>query len=853
MSNLKTNLLPSMIRTPNRLGVWIMLLGLICLFIPPAVLAALSFYMPSESLSWSDLKPDRPEAIAPVINLCGEWQYRAGDKFGTITVPSSYAGYDGKITFSRQFTIPDDWRGESLSLIFFGISHQASFRLNGALLGSHQSSGVPFEISIPEQIIRFGSSNELVVEVDNRKSSVRNLPLKSSVFAPRNFGGITREVFLQALPLERINSLCIEEKQTRTSAPESDPGNDIVLEVALSLLIGGEYGSGVLTVELYGPDGNRILRREASLEAVQADKLHEETFSLAVPQPRRWRPGEPCLYRLVCRLSRGRELLDQVQKSFGLRSWRNADRSLVDPDAFLAEFGPLHGVIKVEQWPQSGFSPSPRQMEAEIELIQDLGVDFLRCAFFPPHPYFITLCDSLGIALFVEIPLFGVSERMLSKREVQTSALAAMKDLQYLARFHPCITALGWGSGFEPSAVSAGGIIGTWVDDLPSDIPYYAHSIGAVSNPASLLIVAPAADTDSAPIGVIRDISASIGPFTGTQGGLEQAHRLSRELCQLPERESSFFVSYLNDWSGDRPLIYNPTLMGSYIHAAGLADAASRPRIAFLNLKEYLLSGEIDEKDYPEKSAEEPPWEFLAFGIVFSALWLWVMRVDKLFRQNLRRSLAHSHGFIGEIRDRRFLQGYQTLLLLIFLCTGIGNLWASLGYGWRLQPGFSALMEHLVGSDTLLAFLRTVIWVPYQGFLFASLAVFVASLIMTVVVRIGSSRQPTRLSLIQSISVLLWSAVPALIILPLSALYLRLQILPALHWMIMFVILWVLAWSYLRLINSLSISYRSGFKRPLMVGVGLPLLLLISYVIRLQLTRQSLDYIGYFFHLFSLG
>jgi len=38
-----------------------------------------------------------------------------------------------------------------------------------------------------------------------------------------------------------------------------------------------------------------------------------------------------------------------------------------------------------------------------------------------------------------------------------------------------------------------------------------------------------------------------------------------------------------------------------------------------------------------------------------------------------------------------------------------------------------------------------------------------------------------------------------------------------------------------------------------MLVAGLPLLILAAYLIRLQVTRQSLDYIAYFVNLFAAG
>lgn len=806
------------------------------------------FYLSPQSLSWEDLEPDRPEEVAPFLDLGGEWEYRVGNRVGNISVPSCYSDFEGEVIFTRQFFIPEEWRDRALILKFFGIRHRASFRLNGALLGSHPFDGLPFELPVPDQVVKFGSSNELTVAVDNEESSLRNLPLRSSVFGPRNFGGIHREVFLQALPRERINSIRIGELKQISVGEGAVANEESAVEVAFSITISDMSTPSKVDLGLFDADGNRITSWETLITEVPEGRTLEGKIHFNILAAQRWKPGRPYLYRLLCRLSRGEVVLDQVQKTFGLspisQVESNFERSGRQSD--LAGIGPLQGIVWVEQWAQSGISPSKWQMDSETSLLMDSGLRLLRCAYFPPHPYFLNLCDSLGIGLFLEIPLFGVSTPLLHKNPLQRAAFDAMRNLQNVVRDHPCVMALGWGSGFEASALEPGGIIDEWSHSLDSEYRYYAQSNIPIEGTASVLTFAPISWEQAFLEGVIPEIALSMGSRSGTEGDLEQVRRLVERLSQLPTGSASFFLRYLKSWYGDRPLILNPPTRSAYLHAAGLTDSEGHPKAAYFKLKEFLRSGVADTLSSPEKAREESPWEFLVVSIALSAFGLWVMRIDKLFRQNLRRAMAHSQRFFSDIRDRRFLQGSQTGLMYVLLCVGIGNFFSSLLFDWRLRPGFSALMEHLVGNDMLLATLRTIIWIPYRGILTMSLGAMVISLLATIVIRFGASRGSTRLALIQAMSLLCWSGVPALVILPLSGLYLRLMDLPPMNWIVLIAILLGVWWSYMRLINALSITYRSGYARPLVLVAGLPLLLLIIYMIRLQVTRQTLDYIGYF-------
>lgn len=809
--------------------------------------AELSFYLTPEDFSWSDYGPERSESIAPILDLSGEWQYKAGKKTGTIHVPSCYAGYNGIVTFTKQFVIPEDWCGESFLLKFYGIQHRATFHLNNAILGSREGSNIPFEISVPSRLVNFGESNTLVVEVDNRKLSKASLPLKSSVFAPRNYGGITREVFLMAIPPERIDSYNFIE--IARDQEESEPQSVAVFELDLSILLDSDSGPVDVTAEVFNPDGNVIQQHKITVTGGKEDELIKKMIRLPISQPRRWYPSDPYLYRLSLSLSHGKELLDRIDRSFGLRPEQNGDIGLLD----AYKLNSLRGVSRVEQWLHSGVSPSPRQLQEEIQLIQQLDINFVYCSYFPPHPYFINMCDSLGIPLFVEIPLFGVSTRLLAEPSVQSAAFSSVHDLQDLARLHPSIVAIGWGSGLEPSVHLPGSIINEWIHNLGTDLPCYVHTVGSKYEKAGINILKPYSLNGPNSENLIAEVSASVGYFIGEEAKIEQVHNVRTQLDLLDPEGASFFVNGFNDWFGDKPLLFSPLEHDLYRHSTGLTLASRQPRDVFYFLQQYNGEAAPDSIEYSEAHGREPPWQFLAVGLFFTALGLWIIRVDNLFRQNLRRTMLHSAGFFSDIRDRRFLQGSSTFFLVIFLAAGVGNIAATLLYTGRFKIGVSALAEHLIGYNALMVLLHSAAWIPARGILIAGLCALGSLLFLTFLIRLGSPRSLRKLTLVQSSHILFWSSIPALIILPLSAFYLRLENLPLLQWLIVTTIAIALIWFYTRLILAVAVGYRSGFLRPFMVLVGLPVFLLIAYIASLHVGRQSLYYVTYIINLFNLG
>ncbi len=806
----------------------------------------MSFYLTPEGLSWSDYVPERPESVMPVLDLSGEWQYRAGMRNGTIRIPSSYAGYDGIVTFTRRFTIPEAWKGRHIILKFFGIQHRASIHLNGAILGTHEVSGIPFEIPVPGRLVNFGSENEITIEVDNRKLSKTGLPLKSSLFPLRNFGGITRELFLIALPVEGINRAAFREVSRSEESEASSRGASLELNLAISLL--QQAGPAELNITMKGKEGKALWQHRMTLIPQDDDQPLHQTIRFSLPEPRRWSPDDPYLYWLQLTLQRGDKQLDQVNRSIGLRPQDPATGLLRQYGLFT-----LQGITRVGQWPQCGITPSRQKLQDDLKLLKELGVNFVHCAYFPPHPYFINVCDSLGILLFIDIPVFGASTDLLTTPGVQNAAISYIEELQDWIRIHPSVVAIGWGSRLEHSAISDDGILNDWTRQLNADLPLYVHTVAAKSGDPGIHFLGPHSLIGSNSESPIVEFSLSLTDFTDDDPEIMQAKTLTYFLSQLGKNRVSFVVNGFSDWFGDKPLLFNPPVLDTYQHLSGLTSASRQPRKAFYVLQNYTRSGIFEDGNRSATHASEPPWEFLAVGLFFTAIGLWLMRVDNLFRQNLRRAMLHSEGFFSDIRDRRFLQGSSTLFLILFLGMGFGNLIATVLYANRMNAGFSALAEHAAGFNGLMLLLHTAAWHPTRGIIIAA-AVFVGiSLITAILIRLGSPGSPRRLSLVQAFHIFFWSGIPVLSLLPLSAFYLRLEEIPTVKWLTGLIMAVALIWYYIRLIFSTGVGYRSGLVRPVLVLTGIPLLFLAAYAVSLNATRQSLYYIEYIINLFSCG
>ncbi len=83
--------------------------------------------------------------------------------WGSISLPllwesSAIGNYDGIVWFRKNVTVPESWRGHSLTLHLGGIDDQDITWFNGVRVGSTDHYSAPRAYAIPDSLIRFGDN-----------------------------------------------------------------------------------------------------------------------------------------------------------------------------------------------------------------------------------------------------------------------------------------------------------------------------------------------------------------------------------------------------------------------------------------------------------------------------------------------------------------------------------------------------------------------------------------------------------------------------------------------------------------------------------------------------------------------
>lgn len=306
--------------------------------------------------------------------------------------PDYYRGLGG---YLKAVEIPKSWQGRRLFLRFGGANSVCDLYVNGKHVGEHRGGYTAFAWEITRHV-NFGGRNILWVRVNNAPD-LNLLPLTGDFNV---YGGLYRSVELITTPathiaLDDYGSSGLYVTTTQVADARAD----------INVLAGVRGGSGDIAVAAFilrDGEGNTLdsLTRRVKLDNSGRSDV---AVSFSIEQPRLWGPDDPYLYDMEVRVS-GSGGYDTVRQGFGVRRF-----SVDDANRFCLNGEPLRiqGVCRVEDWDGIGNALRRRNHRRDVELMKEMGVNAVRCAYFPNDSYFLDLCDRAGILVWSEIPLVG--------------------------------------------------------------------------------------------------------------------------------------------------------------------------------------------------------------------------------------------------------------------------------------------------------------------------------------------------------------------------------------------------------------------------------------------------------------
>lgn len=330
-----------------------------------------------------------------VTSLDGLWDFRIASEeapFAWISdrpvlVPGAWETlpglemYRGQARYSKAFTL---LHPNTVRIVFGGVSHTGTVIVDGKVVGNHNDAFTPWEVIIPD--IEAGQ-HLLEVEVDNSFGPHSALHRENDYYT---YGGITRPVELQIIPTVYLD---------RIYAHSSMDGDGWLLTLR------------AVVRNLEKTEQQRLVKASVARKAfdlgmvvIPAGKSVEICSTVRIEGVSAWSAETPFLYFLCVELFDGETIVDDLIDRIGFRQIAIRGKELwLNGQAFR-----LRGYNRHEDHALFGNALPIEAMMTDLQILSDMGCNFIRTAHYPNDLRFLDLCDELGFYVWEESHARGI-------------------------------------------------------------------------------------------------------------------------------------------------------------------------------------------------------------------------------------------------------------------------------------------------------------------------------------------------------------------------------------------------------------------------------------------------------------
>jgi beta-galactosidase len=343
-------------------------------------------------------------------------------------VVGSSTPYEGVAWYRKNFIAPSMAEGQRLLLEFEGVTNCHKVWVNGGYAGGRNGGFLPTLMDITDLLEE--GENTILVRVDSRFEITAAMPANIDW---NRYGGITRPVWMHVREHAYLTSAGVE---IRTPEVTKEKASTLVqVHVQEESLSGSELQIRHTLIE---PDGDIISTITNSLNTAYSRTNTIETELPLVSNPELWSDTRPVLYTLKTEVIEGGEVIDQREDRIGYRFFHfDAD------EGFVLNGKPtqLRGANIHIFYPGLGNAVPERFHRSEMELMKEMGCNFMRTSHYPRPKACLDVCDELGILVMEEQPYWHGSVRASYGEAAIDNAPRLINDMVRHHRNHPSIIA----------------------------------------------------------------------------------------------------------------------------------------------------------------------------------------------------------------------------------------------------------------------------------------------------------------------------------------------------------------------------------------------------------------------------
>lgn len=352
--------------------------------------------------------------------------------------------YRGQGWYRMTVPVANPFPGGRTILHFQGAGQTTSMWIGSKLLGTHKGGYDEFAFDITEVAAALSRPTEnkdvpIAIACDNSPDRDR-LPSDLSDFCL--YGGLYRHVNLIYLPAVALDTVHI--------SPKLQADGSALVSISARLYNPDHRNSNSrVSIEIWDARGRTIHRSTKTLSSWEGF-ANVTAFSIATPAL--WSPASPSLYRCRVTLSTVDGEMS-LEERFGIRRFEFPAKGpfLLNGQRLL-----LRGTQRHADHAGMAAAMPDELVRKEMQMIKEMGANFIRLGHYQQDRLVLQLCDELGILVWEELPWCRAGVGDAAFRENAHDLLTHMIEQHYN---HPSI--VFWGLGNE--------------DDWPGEYPSMDH------------------------------------------------------------------------------------------------------------------------------------------------------------------------------------------------------------------------------------------------------------------------------------------------------------------------------------------------------------------------------------------
>ena len=322
------------------------------------------------------------------VKAASQWQdIQLPHTWNAIDTVDTVPGYRRSASwYKRELMISD--LDKITKLYFEGANFSTQVYLNGQLAGSHEGGYIGFEIDLTPYLAPEGK-NELLVRVSNAYNPNLIPSQKADFFL---YGGITRDLWLKQLPLTHIARIAVNTPQV--SAEQASTSVELTLNNVKQQPLN-------INASIIDPQGKVVLKATTKINQQPGEQVTTLDFP-KLASPALWSTSSPLLYQVQVTISDMQEqVLHSQTARFGYRWFEMKPHK-----GFFLNGKPLllRGTHRHEEHAGIGAAMSNAQHRNDMQMIKDMGANFVRLGHYPQDPEIYNAADELGLILWDELP-----------------------------------------------------------------------------------------------------------------------------------------------------------------------------------------------------------------------------------------------------------------------------------------------------------------------------------------------------------------------------------------------------------------------------------------------------------------